>query len=75
MSEKLIITMTTWQKRISNLPVVIDSILNQTKKPDKIVINLSEEEFVNKEKDIPENVLNYLNTHNHIIEIYWCGKI
>jgi hypothetical protein len=74
MSEKLIITMTTWRKRIDNLPVVIDSILNQTKKPDKIVINLSEEEFANKEKDIPKNVLDYLNNHKHIVEIYWCGK-
>jgi len=74
MSEKLIVTMTTWKKRICNLPAVIDSILNQTKKPDKIVINLSEEEFVNKEKDIPEDVLNYLNLHKNIIEIYWCRK-
>ena len=69
-SDTIIITMTSWKKRLGNLPTVLDTIFNQTKMPNKIVINLSSEEFPNKEKDIPSNVLGYIQRHD-IIEIYW----
>ena len=71
--EKIIITMTSWSKRLTNIPCVLDTIFNQTIKPDNIVINLSSEEFPNKENDIPNNVLEYIKNHNNII-INWVGK-
>jgi hypothetical protein len=37
--------------------MTIQSILNQTYKPDFVVIQLAEEEFPNKEKDLPKNLL------------------
>ena len=65
--------MTTWLKRINNIPSVIDSILSQTLKPDKICLNLSKEEFDNGNL-IPKNVKDYIVNHP-IIEInYIEGK-
>ena len=55
-SERVIISMTTWSKRISNLPAVLNTIVNQTVRPDKIIINISEDEFV------PQEILNYVES-------------
>lgn len=68
--EKIIVTLTTWKKRISYVTDVLDTILKNTMLPDKIVINLSSEEFARGEKDIPNNVLEYIKKHP-IIEINW----
>ena len=48
--------MTSWPKRIKNVSTVINSLLNQNIKPDLIELNLSIEEFPNKEKDLPEDI-------------------
>lgn len=64
----LIVSLTTWYKRVLNLPTVIDSILSNTILPDKIVVNLSEEDFPNRE--LPESVSNYLSAY-HFIEFIW----
>jgi len=66
----IIVTVTSWKKRINNLPTVFESILKQTKLPNKIVLNLSSEEFPNKENDIPSSIIDFIKKHN-IIEIYW----
>jgi len=66
----LIVTLTSWKKRIMNIPTVLSTVLNQTKSINKIVLNLSVEEFPNKDNDLPENVLKFIKTHN-IIEINW----
>jgi len=68
--EKIIITMTSWKNRICNIPMVIASILSNTMLPDKIVINLSEEEFV--DKVLPEQVQQYIDLYD-FIEVYWVG--
>lgn len=39
--EQIIITLTSWSARINNIPVVLESIYNQTVRPDKVVLNLS----------------------------------
>ena len=71
--EKIIISLTSWKKRLTNIPIVLDSIYNQTIKPDKIVLNLSSEEFENKEGDIPVEVLDYIRAHDNI-QINWIVK-
>ena len=58
--------MTTWKKRIFNIPIVLRSILKQTKLPDKIVINLAKDEFANLD-DIPSPVKEFIE--NHLIEL------
>lgn len=58
MQERIIITMTTYSKRIGNIPTVLDTIYAQTVSPDLVVINLAYEEIV------PDKVQNYINAHN-----------
>lgn len=67
--EKVIVSMTSWTKRIENVHIVIDSILQNTVKPDIIVLNLSEEEFPEKEQSLPKSVKNLIDMG--IIELIW----
>ena len=69
---KVVVTLTSWKKRICNLPVVLRSILNSDRKADAIYLNLSEEEFVGKEKDLPSDLVTFCNENGIIIN--WCGK-
>ena len=59
--ERIIVSLTTWEKRLSNIPAVLDTIFCQTRPPDLIVLNLNEDEIV------PDYVNEYLTTHNVII--------
>lgn len=59
--ERIIVSLTTWEKRFSNIPAVLDTIFCQTRPPDLIVLNLNEDEIV------PDYVNEYLTTHNVII--------
>ncbi len=54
MKEEIIVSLTTWRKRIHNIPIVLDSIYAQTYMPDKIVLNLAYGE------EIPEDIETYL---------------
>ena len=58
MKEKIIVSLTTWSKRIGNLPVVLDTIFNQSMQPDLIVLNLAFNEI------IPNDIQLYINAHN-----------
>ena len=67
--EKIIVSLTSWKKRIDNVPLVIESILHNTMKPAMIVLNLSEEEFPRKEEDLPSTIIEL--AEKGIIEIIW----
>ncbi|MBR4454518.1 MAG: hypothetical protein IKS33_09725 [Bacteroidales bacterium] len=58
MEEKLIVSLTSYGKRLNNLPVVLDTIYAQTLLPDLVVLNLAYEEILPKEVEI------YLRSHN-----------
>jgi len=49
--ENIIVSLTTYSKRIFEVYLVIESLLNQTKKPNKIILWLAEDEF--NENTIP----------------------
>lgn len=66
----VIVTMTSWKKRINEAIKTIESCNKQTLKPDRIYLNLSVEEFPGKNKDIPESLIKYDKTHNNFI-INW----
>lgn len=66
----VIVTMTSWVQRIGNCHAVINSVLNQTRKVDKIYLNLSSSEFKNEDDDLPENLLKLRDDHD-VIEINW----
>lgn len=69
--KKIIVTITSWPKRIKYVEYVIFNMLKcQTMKADKIILNLSTDEFPNKEKDLPENLL-LIKKHFDEFEINW----
>ena len=53
MREQIIVSLTTWSKRIQNIPTVLDTIFAQTLPPDLIVLNLAYEEQILYKKLIP----------------------
>lgn len=66
----IIVTMTSWEKRIGNVEKTLRTILDNTVLPEKIIINLSTEEFPNKEAILPSALVN-LARMNRIIEFHW----
>ena len=56
----IIISLTSYPARINTVHLVIESILNQTIKADKVILWLAEEQFPNKEKDLPQQLLNLI---------------
>ena len=59
--------MTSWTKRINNVKPVLKSILNSTVIPNRIYLNLSVEEFPNKKNDLPQDLVEYINSNDRII--------
>lgn len=70
--EKLIVSLTTFPERIETVDITIDTLLNQTVKPDKLVLWLAEEQFPNKENDLPEKLLKLRESG---LEIRWCEDL
>lgn len=68
--KKIVVSMTSWKKRISNCIRIIDDIESGTLIPDKIYLNLSVEEFPNKENDLPEELVNQTKKYDNFI-INW----
>ena len=66
----IIVTMTSWPKRIKNVEKTLTTILNNTTLPEKIIVNLSTTEFPGKESSLP-NGLVLLAQKNPIIEFHW----
>jgi len=57
MEERIIVTLTTYSKRIGNIPTILETIFKQTVPPDFVVLNLAYDEV------IPDDVKKYINTH------------
>ena len=71
--KKIIVSMTSWPKRITNVLHVLKTLINQETKPDLIEINLSIIEFPSKENELPFELKKYLE-ENKNIEINWEEK-
>ena len=69
--EKAIISLTSWKARINMVHKVIANLIGKC--PGfHIVLCLSEEEFPNKENDLPQNLLRFVNSN--LIELLWVQK-
>lgn len=64
---KLIVSLTSFPERMYDIHYNLYSLLNQSVKPDEIILWLALEQFPNKEDDIPQKVLN-LTKHGLRIE-------
>lgn len=72
MNLAVVVSLTSWAARINNVSRTIVSLYKNTIKPRSIELNLSEEEFPNKEKDLPEDLL--LLASEKLVNINWVGK-
>lgn len=70
--KKLIVSLTSFPERLYDIHFCIYSILNQTIKPDEIILWLANEQFPNGEKDIPQEVL---SLKKFGLKIKWCDDI
>jgi hypothetical protein len=68
----VIVSLTSFPERMYEIHYTLYSLLNQTFKPEKVILWLAEEQFPNKENDIPEQVL---KLKENGLEIEWCENI
>lgn len=67
--ERIIVSLTSFPERISYVPIVLQRVLMQTIRPDKVILWLSEEQFPEREGNLPEDVL---QMRKYGVEIRWC---
>lgn len=65
---RIIASLTSYPPRIGGVHVAIQSLLAQRMLPDKIVLWLCEQDFPNKEKDLPQSLL---EMRSHDVVIRW----
>ncbi len=68
----VIVSLTSFPDRIHSVHKCIKTLLNQTMKPDKVILWLTEDQFPNKEKDLPKELL---ELKNYGLTIDWCENI
>lgn len=59
--QKIIVSLTTYPKRIGTIWLTIETLMRQWVKPDEIILWLAETQFPNKTADLPENLLRLLD--------------
>lgn len=64
----IVVTMTSWTKRIGNVKTVVESIMNNTVQPDRVYLNLSKTEF--EGIDLPKDLVDYFNSDDRLV-INW----
>ncbi|NDV78860.1 glycosyltransferase [Dysgonomonas sp. 511] len=70
--KQLIVSLTSYPARINNIHHTINTLLCQSIKPDQVILWLASEQFPNKEKDLPDNLLKLCNFG---LTIEWCEDI
>lgn len=68
--DNIYVSFTSWTKRIQYCKHTIDLMMNQTLMPTKIILNLAEEEFPNREEDLPKELVDE-SINNELFEIFW----
>lgn len=69
MDKRIIVSVTSYSKRVGIVHKMIQSLYQQTIKPNKIILWLSLEEFPRKEKDIPKELIKLVGING--FEICW----
>lgn len=71
-SPQLIVSLTSFPGRIDSVEKTINTLLNQTLKPDRVILWLAESQFANKENDLPAGLLKLKELG---LEIKWCEDL
>ena len=69
---EIIVSLSSFPKRINNVWITIETIMEQTKQPKKIILWLAEDLFPNKEADLPKNLL---KLKKYGLEIQFCEDL
>ena len=69
---QLIVSLASYPARINTVYKTIETLLNQTVKQDRLILWLANEQFPNKEADLPENLL---KLREFGFEIGWCEDL
>lgn len=69
---RLIVSLTSFPERMAEIKYTLYSLLTQTLKPDMVVLWLAKEQFPEREKDIPQEVLNLCR---YGLSIKWCNDL
>lgn len=68
----LIVSLTSFPQRMADISYVLYSLINQTLKPDKTILWLAKEQFPQKENDLPNDVIGFVEKG---LEIQWCEDL
>jgi len=71
-SPKLIVTLTSHPPRIPTINITINTLLNQTVKPDVLILWLAQSQFPHMEKDLPHKLL---RLRKYGLTINWCENM
>lgn len=66
---RIIVSMTSFPARIGYVPNTLERLMNQTVKPDKIVLWLSEDQFPGGEEELPYR---FKELKSRGLEVKWC---
>ena len=72
-NKEIIVSMTSHPKRINKIKPALESVYSQTILPDKFILWLAEDEFKNKENDLPQFLLDLVKDNKLIIR--WCNDL
>lgn len=72
-ARKMIVSFTTYPKRIGTINKIVENVWGQTRKPEKLLLYLAEEQFPEKEKELPEELMQQVN--EGLVEIKWCDDL
>lgn len=68
----IIVSLTSFPDRMEDIRFCLYSLLNQNLKPHKVILWLAYDQFPNKEKDLPKDVLDF---RENGLTIEWCKDI
>ena len=69
---RLIVSLTSYPKRMYDIHLCLYSLLTQDLKPDKVILWLAEEQFPHRSKDVPKKVR---DLKKFGLEIKWCSDL
>ena len=72
-SRRIIVSITSYPKRIGTVAKVLETIYAQTKKADEVILWLAEEQFPGKEADLPEDLIQLIQENK--LTIRWCDDL
>ena len=72
-SHDLVVSFTTYPKRIGTISKVVENMQRQTRKPDRVLLYLAEEQFPGKENELSEDLMK--QAAEGLVEIKWCDNL